>query len=292
MNYDDIYELMAAMTDRRELSFSFKIKTLSELMNEPEILDRLGLRYIELIDKMLKKCSDIYEKAELAELKLLAYNTLYYPENYLLNNNIDLHKCFSEYLSFVRSEGISAKTADVLSAYYIDASYAEEINEQLLKFLDHDEKIKLLTAMNRNSREKLFSQGDGAICEAELMEKTAERVRVLEQLYVITHPDRSLYLYIIYPVKYNYDSLCIDWYWTKNTGYDLYLEKAIITEKESVVLRKIGDVIGSGNSAENRSEQLHNLYCEFVDGRTFREIVFPEFISGGIKKDVLSDNSE
>jgi hypothetical protein len=103
-------------------------------------------------------------------------------------------------------------------------------------------------------------------------------------MYLITHPksrENIELLYMNFPMHYHYYNVSLDWYWTSKTEYDIYLENSIISENESQVLRKIGDVISS-DDIDNRlniyEEVLRELYFEFINGRTFSQVLFPDFI--------------
>lgn len=287
VNSDRIYELLTAMINCDDLSFSFKIRTISNLLTDADRIGALGLRYIELIDYMLRISRNNSDKKELMEIKLLALDTLYYSDEYLLNNNIDLRKCFLEYLDLVRYEGVSAREADVLGAYFIDKSYIQDIDKHLLKFLSDDEKVKLLFKLNQLNQQQLknvidYKRNNHIVQKISYYQKIRERFSIVIQMALMTHPQKAdEFFYMLFPQGYSYECVRSDWYWTEKDSYDYYVDNGIISERESDVLYKIGVSIDNVDIEKNNAEcndTLHTLFCEFVCNRTPFELLFPDFL--------------
>ncbi len=284
MNYVKVYELLISMIDCDDLSFSFKIKTISNLLTDADAIEVLGLRYIKLIDYTLKKCSNDLEKKELIEIKLLALDTLYYSDEYLLNNGIDLHKCFLEYMDIARYEKVSAEETEVLGSYYIDSSYAQDIEEHLLKFLSDDDKIKLMLGLDRQQLKNVIDckSNDYIVRKVGYYQRARERFYIVIKIVIVTHPQKSDELfYLLFPNSYSYENVKRDWYWKSQNEYDCYASNGIISKRESDILCRIGDLIDNDSRADNNEEFnniLRNLFCEFVHDRTLAELLFPEFL--------------
>ncbi len=281
MCIDDFFSFLFKMVQSKDFTIDLKMKLISNLLSEDKLIDKLNLKIIKLIDCLLQQDPESTDKILLMEMKLTVLYSLDYPNDFLLKNNIKLYEILSEYLDAVKCDnGFSPNLCQILDGVLLmDGAYSQIINEHLFKFISDDDKIELLVAMSNEQCVKLFDELDNSLVErVGCIKRTRERFAILVQLFIITHPQKALDCYLVYPVKYNYDNLCIDWYWTKSTVYDIYLENNIISEEEAMVLHKVGDIISNGNLCENKPEQLDKLYCEFVHGRTLREVLFPDFI--------------
>lgn len=283
MSSDRVYELLISMIDCDELSFSFKIKTISNLLTDAETVGSLGSKYIELIDRMLKKCSNNSEKKALWEIKLLALDELYYSDEYLKNNGIDLRKYFQEYMDIARGEEVSAEETAVLGSYYIDSSYAQDIEEHLLKFLSDSDKIKLMLGLDRQQMKNIIGckSNDNIVRKVGYYQRARERFDIVIKTVIVTHPQKSdEFFYLLFPNGYSYENVKSDWYWKSQNEYDRYAANGIISKSESDILCKIGDMIDNDSCTDNAecNNALCKLFYEFVHGRPLDELLFPKFL--------------
>lgn len=286
MIQNSLFDSLTAIVNSGHLSFSCKIKILEDILSDSEAVDSLGLKLIELIDQMLKMTNEKSEKRELIEIKLLAFQTLYYPENFLLKNGIDLRKIFLEYLDQVKYEYVSEREARISDLFICaDIKYAKDIEDHLLNFLGENDKILLLFKMNQRQLQNAFNgqKNFSALEAADYYHRINERIHVILQVFLVTHIQKSDEIfYLDFPIRYVYENVCTDWYWTEKTSYDYYTDNKIISEKESDILYKIGSVLSNCDLKNTNTEYKNamlELFDEFVDDRSFTDVIFPDFLS-------------
>lgn len=261
------------------LPFSFRVKVLLNLLSHTALIESLGFKYIELIDYMMKCSKSNEEKIDIMELKIIALDYLYYSGEFLNTKKIDLRSLFLEYLHIVKDECAFMRTTNVLNSYFIDESYKRDINDNLLTYLCDNDKVKLLFELSESQLVNIIDyEKDNHIFQSIIcFKRIRERFEILKKLMLIVCYQKSDEIfYILFPNGYSYESVISDWYWTENTIHDFYLENNIISEEESKVLHKVGNIINNDNVFEY--EEMNRLYCEFVHGRTLQEVLFPDFI--------------
>lgn len=279
MCIDDIFTFLFKLTQSKDFPTNLKVKIILCLLSEDELLEKLNLKIIRLIDDLLQQHLKDAEKVLILELKLRVLYKIDYPNELLLKNNIMINEILSEYLDMIKCDYVFSKNiCKVLNGILLlDGVYSKIINEHLFEFISDDDKIELLISLDKKQCVKMLNEVDNDLAERVLFIKRAkERFRVLLQLFIIAHPEKADDCYMVFPVKYSYDNLCLDWYWTKSTVPDYYLKNIIISEEESMLLYKIGDIISKDNSKEY--EMTQELYRKFIHDRPLVDLLFPEFL--------------
>lgn len=287
MTSENIFESLLRVTENEELSFECRKNIIKALSENEELVDRLELKFIELVDLLLKKAADNDEKKELLEIKLLALHHLYYPPDFLKENNIDLRCMLSEYLGMTDIDDMTEKTAEVLSCYMTDPVCAKEINDNLLSRLSDKSKIGLMLEMRRYGTDieaDIVGHCDNisrsVIDRASHMHRLRQRLHILRLVFTVTHP--QLYDEIYYSglsYGYSYESICADWYWTepKSPSEDNCVTSKIISPAEADILHRIGKVISVVNLSDMDSDtirKLSELYDKFTAGRQPSDVLF------------------
>lgn len=287
MTAENIFDSLQRVTENEERSFECRKNIIKALSENKELVDRLELKFIELVDLLLKKASDKADKKELLEIKLLTLNHLYYPSEFLKGNNIDLRSILSEYLRMTDIDDMTQKTAEVLSCYMTDPVCAKEINDNLLSRLSDKNKIGLMLEMIKYGTDieadiaghcESISRSD--IDRANHMHRLRQRLHILRLVFTVTHPrlyDEIYYSGLSY--GWSYESICADWYWTepKSPSEDNYVTNKIISPKEADILHRIGKVISVVSLSDMDSDtirKLSELYDEFTAGRQPSYILF------------------
>lgn len=287
MTAENIFESLRRVTENEELSFECRKNIIKALSDNEEFVDHLELKFIELVDLLLKKAADNDEKKELLEIKLLALNHLYYPPKFLKENNIDLWSVLSEYLRMTDIDDMTEKTAEVLSCYMTDPVCAKEINDILLSRLSDENKIGLMLEMRKYGTDikadiaghcDNISRSD--IDRANHMHCLRQRLHILRLVFTVTHPrlyDEIYYSGLSY--GWTYECICADWYWTepKSPSEDNYVTNKIISPQEADILHRIGKVISESRLSDMDSDtirKLSELYNEFTAGRQTSDILF------------------
>ena len=279
MDSEKIYNILMTMINCNDLPFFFRVKILSNLLSHTALIESLGFKYIELIDYMMKFSNSNEEKTEIMELKITALDYLYYSDEFLNKKNIDIRNLVLEYLHIVKDNCAFMRTTNVLNSYFIDGSYKKDINDNLLNYLCDNDKVKLLFELSESQLVNIIDhEKDNHIFKSIIcFKKIRERFEILKKfMLVICYQKSNEIFYMLFPHGYSYESVISDWYWTKNTTYDFYLENNIISEEESKVLHKVGNIISNDNVL--KYEEMNILYCEFVHGRTLQEVLFPDFV--------------
>lgn len=280
---EDLFDSFKIMIGSDGLSFLSKTKILEDILGDQKALDSLGLKIIDLIDIMLKQTNDNEERRELAEMRLIALQTLYYPDSFLLKNGIDINRLFLDHLDQIKNEDISEKEAELLRLFIsCDIKYAKYTEEHLLNFLDYGDRVTLLYKMDQNRNVFESKTNSAAAEEAGYYHRMNQRFHIILQVFLTTHPQRSAEVfYFDFPIRYAYENVCTDWYWAENKSYDCYVSDRIISPKESDTLHKIGKII-TDRSTEmpdtDKEEKLLDLFDEFIDHRNITDILFPDFL--------------
>ncbi|MCH5347897.1 MAG: hypothetical protein J1E40_01110 [Oscillospiraceae bacterium] len=283
MDQTGLFDLLMSMLNSNDLSFQLKKQIISDVLTDQDALDLLGLRFTELIDPMQQMAVDDSDKTDLMEMKLLALQTLDFPDKYLADKNIDLHELLLEYLDMVKSKYISVKGIEVLEGFLNDKHYVNDIDEYLLEFVNNEDKIMLMFRINKQRLKNLgVGKNSAFVNSADYYQRINERYHILLKIFLVTHPKISSEIfYMLFPVTYSYESVCADWYWVKKDSYDYYAENKIISVKESDVLYKIGSVIDNDDFKNRDTEynkMMLDLFDEFVDNREFTDVLFPDFL--------------
>lgn len=280
MCIDEILSFLFKLMKSKDFSTNLKVKLISCLFSEDELFEKLNLKIVRLIDELLQQHLENADRILIMEMKLRVLYKLDYPNELLIKNNIMIYEILSEYLDTVKCDYVFSKNiCQVLNGILLlDGVYSKIISEHLFEFISDDDKIELLISLDKNQCIKMLNEVDNALAERVLFIKRAkERFKVLLQLFIIAHPDKANDCYMVFLIKYNYDNLCLDWYWTKNTECDYYLKNNIISEEESMILYKVGDIISSDNSKQYA--MMQELYRKFIYDRSLVELLFPEFLN-------------
>lgn len=253
----------------------------SILHDEGGIIYDYGIDLIKLMLRLKAKLDDPLQLSGLIESIMTAVGiTGYFSEYYSKNHILDFAVLFDEYIGLMQKTGYTDRSVQVLHCFSEFGIAKTDIINTTAEKLSHNDTIMLFCGLislfypddilnDTNYSEKATE----LLKRASVYNKKRERIHIIEQLILITHPQyKDMYRFAGFAAGHScYENVLSDWYFTEKGSSQRFVNENILTEREGLILEKLGQLILCG---EMSSDKLEKLYEAFCDGKNIAELYY------------------
>lgn len=250
-------EIIKIILDRKPIQYrkNIYLQLLYDITHDADMNNSYGNIFIRELLDLFELLSETNEKAACIEsiVRIIADldNGIYLSEN-------EVYNFYKKYICLLE-EGYSnnSKMSETLSLFMDLNINGEEIRKDLIRILDEDRVVKILSNMNSEVLKKCkldmyWSE------KVYLYKKLCKRFDVILHFYLLINPSYCTNIEIAgeYLKKYyEYSIICADWIFSSKTSNYQYVKEGIISKEEYLAFLKIGDILNECK-IEYKSESL------------------------------------
>lgn len=253
----------------------------SILHNEGNILYDYGIDLIKLMSRLKARLDDPFQLSELIESIMTAVGIAgYSPEYYSKNHILDFAVLFDEYIGLMQKTGYTDRSVQVLHCFSEFGIARTDIINKTAEKLPRNDTIMLFCGLiSLFYPDDIINDTNYSEKAAELLKcasvynKKRERMHIIEQLIIITHPQyKDMYRFAGFAPNLScYENVLSDWYFTEQGSSRRLVNENILTEREGLILEKLGQLILCGETSPYELEQLYEAFC---NGKNIAELYY------------------